>query len=63
MQILNQEKQFNLDTLRQNEKPQKVRSDENVYLQEGDIVFMKLYDQENKKEYIIRGNGNVVDNI
>lgn len=61
--FLNQEKQFNLDTLRQNQKPQKVRSDENVYLQEGDIVFMKLYDQENKKEYIIRGNGNVVDNI
>ena len=38
-------------------------TDENTYLQEGDIVFMKLYDQENKKEYIIKGNGNVVDNV
>ena len=38
-------------------------TDENTYLKEGDIVFMKLYDQENKKEYIIKGNGNVVDNV
>ena len=60
-QLMN--KKFYLKYITENEEKVKVSQNNNRFLQEGDIVFMKLYDLYNDNQYILKGNGSVLDNI